>query len=359
MFGFIELAPLAIAGVDLVWVIVGVFCIVLSFAGWVIFRVLDDLFGGISILGFRPFHLVFGLLEGVMKKFNGWADGQVVHFGKFLWALVMFVWRPLFMLSEVLFGLAANIFSNAQDAQHGTSAETNRATGAENGLQAQINQNAAANSQAFSYLDQAVNTLNQSTIPTVVAELNLLDSRLTALQGQAGGVSAAQLAQLQNQLEQELTNNVSNLNAGIQHAEDLAVQGDNNLSAQLQNQVANGVSTAESFATGAIAGAAPGIVAQAVAAMQPPLNAITTDLAECLDPLCDTVTPNASQLGDLGKLLKALEALFGAAALTGLLVAAVEDPKRAADDLVSVAGWMSTLGLDMVDAVGSAAGVQL
>ena len=64
--------------------------------------------------------------------------------------------------------------------------------------------------------------------------------------------------------------------------------------------------------------------------------AITTEVDECLAPLCDTVTPNASQLGNLGKFLQGLEALGLDVAVAALFTEAVADPAGLARDVTTV-----------------------
>lgn len=97
--------------------------------------------------------------------------------------------------------------------------------------------------------------------------------------------------------------------------------------------------------------AIPGLLSQ--------VAALEAEATECLEPLCDTVTPNANELGQLGKLLKDLEGLFAAGALMALLVAAVEDPKGTAGAVQDVMGWVTPLSLELVNVVGEAAGVVL
>jgi len=52
--------------------------------------------------------------------------------------------------------------------------------------------------------------------------------------------------------------------------------------------------------------------------------------------------------------LKGLEGLAEAGLLTALLAAAVADPKAAATDVVDATGWLTTIGVDLADAVGAA-----
>jgi hypothetical protein len=120
----------------------------------------------------------------------------------------------------------------------------------------------------------------------------------------------------------------------------------------LEGKIANGVSTAEGFATGAVTAAAPGIIAKAVTAVEAKIAPIATEVDKCLTPLCDTVTPNASQLGNLGKLLKGFESAGVAALLAVLVAEAVTDPKAAAGQIVDAGSWLTGEATDVLAGVG-------
>lgn len=111
----------------------------------------------------------------------------------------------------------------------------------------------------------------------------------------------------------------------------------------LEQKVANGVSTARQFTTDA--------VTQLQTQLQPQINKLATDVETCLDPLCDTVTPNAGQLGRLGGLLKGLEELGLVALLAAYIAEAVADPRAAATQTEDALGWTTGLAADLVDAV--------
>lgn len=119
----------------------------------------------------------------------------------------------------------------------------------------------------------------------------------------------------------------------------------------LHGEITNGVSQAESFAAGAASAAGAAAVAQTLTQVQPQLDAIKTETDQCLEPLCDTVTPNASQLGRLGNLLKLLEGLGLAGLLAALVGQAAVDPEGAANEVVGGFGWVSDLSVELVNAV--------
>ena len=92
---------------------------------------------------------------------------------------------------------------------------------------------------------------------------------------------------------------------------------ENTIAQQVANETARATG-AETFITGTTI---PGALLSLRTQLQPQIDKLATETDSCLKPLCDTVTPNASQLGTLGKLLKALES----DAWLGLLVAAIAD----------------------------------
>lgn len=99
-----------------------------------------------------------------------------------------------------------------------------------------------------------------------------------------------------------------------------------------EQEVRNAVAQAEQFATEMSAGAGAAAVAKVVAQLQPQLDALKTETTECLAPLCDTVTPNARQLGNLGKLLSGLADASLLGLLLALLAEAAHDPGRVVAD---------------------------
>jgi hypothetical protein len=108
------------------------------------------------------------------------------------------------------------------------------------------------------------------------------------------------------------------------------------------------------LATGLAAGAEAGAVAKTVAQLSPIIDKVKTEVDTCLAPLCDTVTPNANQLGKLGQLLKSWEGAGVAALLAAVVAEAIADPQAAADEVAFAAGWTADIAVDLVDAVAGA-----
>lgn len=360
MLGFIPpVAPLLVGVFDLVEIAAGIIFFLVVAAGWSIYSPLFDVLNGISILGIKPFGFLSSLLADSMKKLWSVGAHYVEPWAHLLWSWVMTIWRPLYVIVSTLQFLAGQITGVSQGSQAGLAQlKAQEQTDVQN-LINNLHRDVAI-LQAQEVAD--VSRLSAQEHADIVNLINNLHADVATLQDKETGDITnvinnlhADVATLQNQitqssaaLTQRLAGDVSTINATINRDVNSLTQAD-----------ANTLRTAENFATGLVSGLGIGGLTQTVTALQSQVGKIATETAECLDPLCDTVTPNANELGNLGNLLKALEGLFGVAALTGLLVAAVEDPKGTADAIVDTAGWMETLADDQVNLIGRLAGVQL
>jgi hypothetical protein len=98
--------------------------------------------------------------------------------------------------------------------------------------------------------------------------------------------------------------------------------------------------------TGAIDGSVPGMIDKALAAagvgalagLISQVGALAVEADTCLEPLCDTVTPNAKQLGNLGKFLKGLEGLAVEGIFLALAAEMLTHPDAVIEDMSSVIG---------------------
>jgi hypothetical protein len=100
----------------------------------------------------------------------------------------------------------------------------------------------------------------------------------------------------------------------------------------LNGEIDKVLDDAETFATGAAAAAA----ALSVAGLLTRVGTLEAEATECLEPLCDTVVPQAAQLGRLGQFLNNLETLAIDGFIIALAAEAVTDPAGVAADVVSV-----------------------
>lgn len=132
---------------------------------------------------------------------------------------------------------------------------------------------------------------------------------------------------VQTQLTQLVGTDVTSLTRSITDVANTAEQ-----------QVKNAVSQAEAVAGTLAASAGASAVAKVVAALQPQIDAIKTETDQCLTPLCDSVTPNARQLGNLGKLLHGATDALMLGGLVAFLAECAHDPQAAASEVESVLG---------------------
>lgn len=225
--------------------------------------------------------------------------------------------------------ITANAKALGNDINVARAEAENYAGAVANRVQGNLNVQAAA---LGGYINQARAEAEAYTSAVGTAlgnDINKARSQAEDFAGTAISKVQAQVDQLATTVNQVVGTDVSSLTQQIAAVANTAEQ-----------QVKNAVVTAEQYATSLQPGAVAAAVAAAVAQLQPQINAIKTDTAECLDPLCDTVTPNAKQLGNLGKLL----GLFTDAALSGLLLAflveCATDPAQAADDVVGDLGGL-------------------
>jgi hypothetical protein len=151
-------------------------------------------------------------------------------------------------------------------------------------------------------------------------------------------------------------------NQAITHADQLHVIAEDDIRAG-ENQAAvalKATSTADRTFTTTVGNAAiatslkgaASLVAQLQAKLSPAISALQTETDQCLKPLCDTVTPNAKQLGKLGSELTSLEVVGWLAILAALVAEAVHDPAAAAHGIDEAGGWVAGTVGDLVGVVG-------
>lgn len=333
----VDLEPLAIAGVDLVWVIVGLVCLMFTVAGWVIFTVINDLFWDIGIFGFHPFRFVADFFYGIMRKEISWMDGHARHVGSLLYSMGASVWRFTYIAVAAIVGLWDQMLLGARQAEQQTTDETNRAIQAEQAINADLTHQLDVLQGDEILLTDDVDVLKYLTIPDLQAQVD-------ALKAQGGQVD---LAPLQHQLD-TLEGQVNGLSSELQSAEstinttinrDVAdlTQQIGQATTQLQGQISNGVTTAEDYATGLVSGLGLGAITSTLTTLAGRLSKVEAETAECLDPLCDTVTPNAKRLGNVGNLFKALEDLGIEAAFIALAAECLTDPGAVVSDVDAAA----------------------
>jgi hypothetical protein len=337
-FGLIELIPLALGGLDLTLIVGALAVLLVVVAGWVFFAVVADTFKNISVWGSHPFGFLAGLLKAAMDKLGGTLMQYLDPIGHFFYGLAMMIWRPLYIIGATIEGLVTQIRGVSQSSQSTAAADRAAEQNDIEAVNADIGRNVAAlnaeiaNVQAAESADLARNvaalndeitnvdaSLTQAIQANVSGLENIINERVTTLQGQ--------IADTTNELLGDLDANTAGLEGNI-----------NNVQTVLEGQIANGVATAENFATGLVSGLGVGALTTTLTALQGQTNKIQTAVDDCLEPLCDTVTPNAGRLGNLGNLFKGLEDLAVEAVILALAAEAIHDPGAVVADISGTVG---------------------
>lgn len=351
MIGFV---PVPAAGFDLVLVVGGVMIMLLLFAGFYIADLLARIVKPLPIVGGPLYNLLHNGLAGTLKTLSALWDPALYVLARMLWFSVQWIWQAMFSLASGTANAkksALNAYNRAMQAERNSYLQLQAATQrieqaqqaeitsleglvgnlyvleeqhlaqVEAGFSTSLNQNYAANN---AYTDYRISQLPSATAPDLTNQVNALQSEITQLQGREAGDFAKAEADISaaNQLMMQVTNQVQ----------------------------ANDQAYTDKVGAAAEAGAITSVLTQ----LAPFISKTTTELTECLDPLCNTVTPNAKRLGHLGDLLKGLEDLAVEALLVALAVEAVRDPAGVAHEIV---GTVEAVGDGIVTGVRDLIGV--
>lgn len=231
---------------------------------------------------------------------------------------------------------------------------------------------AAVLNQARAWFNQAEANITTVWTNAYQTALNAQHSAEVYAQVQVNNeaaVRSAQVTGLSNSLNQKFGQAESDISAVLAAAVSSAVNAQHSAETFAQNRFDTAeadISTvwqdaystalavkndAEVYTDDAVSRASTSILAQAATQLETKLAPIATEIETCLDPMCDTVAPNAQQLGRLGSLLKGLEDFGLTAALLAFITEAVVDPVAAASQAEDVLGWTSSVAVDLVDAV--------
>ena len=341
--GFVELEPLVIPALDLTLVILG-FVVVLFFAaGWVILQVIDKAF---SYLKFSvgPFTFQFpnpvsplnSLFQRAMYATWSLVEQHAVHFGRAAWSFIMMLWRFTYVVGDTMLQLSLRITGVSQSSQDGLAqlrakeqADVNTIDAYVANAQAEIDNNRVF---AQTYTDERIANLQALENTRIAAEATARANAVAAGVNQAEAFSHAEATTVLERAGTLFNQAEAHTNA----VETQLEQRIQNATVGLEDLAARDLTTAESFATGAIASATPTIIAKAVEQLAPRLSKLETETAECLDPLCDTVTPQAKRLGQQAKNWQNLEELGLAALLIALAAECLTDPGAVASDVHTV-----------------------
>lgn len=334
--GFVELAPLVIVGIDLTALMVALMVILVACAGWVILWILHIALGRISIFGFHPFDFFFNLATDAIVSLWGQLVKRVPAFGHFLWSLVMQVWRPLYVIGATLAGLLTQIVGVSQASQKGLAT-----------LQARedffIGQLRNQEQTDIANLGLSVLSIEAQLQAKEAADVAALNGTIARDIGSLSTRLNADVGALTNDINGVRINLTNALNSDVLNLNNRITSVDTQLSATINRDVQDltradvtTLRTAENFATGLVSGLGIGSIRQTLTSLQSQVSQIKTETTECLDPLCNTVTPQAKRLGNLGKWLGDLEALAAAALLIAIAEEARTDPAGVAHDIEAV-----------------------
>jgi hypothetical protein len=341
-------APIILVGLgaDVVLVIIALASLLVLVAAAVLYWPLDWIYrhttdgivgrvaGGIAgAFGLNPLGLAISrFLNHAMVDFAAWAVKGLRPFAHALWSLVQTLWHSLAVILAVTQYLAAWIDGSHQQLQAGLAA-----------ARAQE----AADIQIVDKYVEALLTKEEADVAaltaTLAAGLSAINAKEQADVAGLGRTIGNDVAGLNRTittdvtaLNQALQSDVLNLNNRITSVQTVLQNRESTDVRSLTAADATNLRAAENFALGAITGATPGIIQKAIAAVAPQLDKVKTELNECVDPLCDTVTPQAKRLGNVGKIFQGLEDLALVAFLMALTEEAVSDPAAVVEDTVSV-----------------------
>lgn len=331
----LSFVPLVAPAFDLVLVIGGVMVMLLLFAGFYIADLLARLVKPVPIVGNTLYNFLHNSLAGTLRTLNTLWDPVVNVLARMMWWGVQGVWHALYGVANGTANAkrsALNAYNRALQAERNSilqlQAEVARARQQEQTLELDLIQsNAALTALTQSLAGQAEHSAENYAYQQGLNANAYTDYRLSQLPS----VNLAGLTGELNAIQSEIVQ-LQATEAGNFAKAEADIGAANQLMMQVTNQVqVNDQAYTDKVGAAAEAGAITSVLTQ----LAPFISKTTTELTECLDPLCNTVTPNAKRLGHLGDLLKGLEDLAVEALLVALAVEAVRDPAGVAHEIVS------------------------
>lgn len=327
---------LVLFGVDLTALIIGLAALLLLLAGWVVFKAIALLFQKVPLVGSTIANTVFNKLADVMKQLGKDLDPFVKGFAVFLATLGLAIWRFMYYTVRAVRNAKNEAIQARLDAQNAYIAAVAQAN-----IMFQ-----RAEQDSFDNLVAADNYA-VGLFTGLTNQIAILQNEITNLQNGTAGVSQGYVDFQVNQLRAELNTDVNTINNTLTQ-DNLGFQTQLNTDVStinatitrdvtdLTNQLNGVTASIPGITLGEIGALTPGIIAQAAAQLAPELNAIKTEVTQCLDPLCDTVTPQAKRLGHLGNLLQGLELLAVEAIIVALAAECLTNPRAVVDDISTV-----------------------
>lgn len=327
---------LAIGAVDAVLLIAALAVILLLWAGQYVLQVVGYILGHLPLVGGYVAGVISSWTESVLQAANALWDDGVHPLAHFFWVLGTGAWHLLY-----------NVVGATQAVNNVAHSALN-AAGAAGAAIAPAVAGGLADAEAYA------NQLGQDLLNDA---RNLANSAITHADG-LFGTTEADATNLFDTAEADAT---SLYNSSIAHADDLYNQaiatvqsvglqilGDVDadiakVDAQiasvqdvLNSEIDQVLSQSETFAQDLVAGLGVGALAAELTSVLPRVATLEAEAAECLEPLCDTVVPNAKGLGSLGNFLNNLELLGIDAFIIALAAEAVTDPAAVVADVTAV-----------------------
>lgn len=327
---------LGIGAVDLIAFLVALAAVLAVGALWVLFQPLSSLMRAVPLVGGQIADAInSGLkfaMQGVILAYSA-ISHSVAHF---LWTYGVGIWHVLYNVTHGItqaLGLANQAVNAAGSVAAALPVEISGAISSANSYADGVGATVLGEAEglynsAISHADILYNRVEGDLFNTAAGLEATIAGDLTTAIDHADGLYNQAIATAQSLATAAALD-------GIHEAENVynLVEGDlANAQDVINAHIDQILSEAETFATGAAAAAA----AASIAGLLSRVGALEADATECLEPLCETVTPNAGSLGRIGQFLTNLETLGIDAFIIALAAEAVTDPQAVVTDVVAV-----------------------
>jgi hypothetical protein len=327
---------LAIGGVELVAFIVAIMAILLLFAGQWLFKLISAVLSHLPLVGGYIASVVGGWLATEVGNLAHQLDNQVFGMAHFLWSTAVGLWHIVNQMTTAigdakLWGVGAwshaeNLVSSLFDTFTGQLGRDLIAINNEIGAVEALGAGAVATAEQYAA------ALVASATAGIAGQISDVSSEANRLFGEAEAAAVAGTAEaeaLAHALADEVQSEAVTL-FGQAEGAITVIQGQiQALPGQIEGVIPGII---DGIVPGIIAGAIPGILSQVI----PRVQALEGEVTECLEPLCDTVTPQAPRLGKLGQLFQDLEGLAVEAVILALAAEAVHNPQAVVSDITGV-----------------------
>jgi hypothetical protein len=327
---------IAIGAVDLVAFVLGLGALLALFAMYVPVKILGLLLKGVPVIGGALNNTLAAGLQSAMKTVAGQLDAWAAVVNNLLASIGGGLWWLFHKMLAVVTHLSFVIQAVEGHAQHAQSTADNAqatANGAAQALPFESELNQVVQSQANAAANLANLSAAQATLAQTLATQDESQAQ-TRTADQAANASALQ------SVANTLGNDISSVKSDVQSVANTVFGTVEPAITAIQDTVSNlsipNLGSIEDVITSDINIALTVAGVAAIPGILSTVETLTTEVAECVEPLCDTVTPNARSLGNLGKFLGELETLGFAALMVALAAEVLTDPQAVADDISSV-----------------------